>query len=65
VWTAPVEQVDFDFSDAILVRIIHVSGLFARREGPLAMMVSVDRVLDQSAALGLRHESVRFVQSPA
>jgi len=26
-----------------LVRFIHVFGLFARREGPLAMMVSVDR----------------------
>jgi len=30
---------------ADLVRFIHVSGLFARRERPLAMMVSVDRIL--------------------
>jgi len=32
-------------NDVCLVRFIHVSGLFARRERPLAMMVSVDRNL--------------------
>jgi hypothetical protein len=29
----------------IRVRFIHVSGLFARHERPLAMMVSVDGIL--------------------
>jgi hypothetical protein len=57
--------VESDLADAVLVRIIHVSGLFARRERPLAMMVSVDRVLDQGAALGWREKRVRFIQSPA
>jgi len=44
VWTAPVEQ-EICHVVLDLVRFIHVSGLFARREGPLAMMVSVDRIL--------------------
>jgi hypothetical protein len=38
-------------TDTILVSFIHVSGLFARRERPLAMMVSVDRVLIKIARL--------------
>ena len=47
-----------------LVRFIHVSGLFARRERPLAMMVLVDWNLINMPRLK-RVESVRFFQSPA
>jgi hypothetical protein len=64
VWTTPVGQERFSADDDCLVRFIHVSGLFARRDRPLAMMVSVDRILI-TVSRSRRGESRRLFRSPA
>lgn len=60
----PVGKSDFRQMKLFLVRFIHVSGLFARRERPLAMMVSVDRILI-TVSRSRRGKSRRLFRSPA
>jgi hypothetical protein len=54
VWTAPVEQEIFDGALTNQVRFVHVSGLCCCGARPLAMMVSVDRVLIKMARFDAR-----------